>query len=102
MINYTWTTNVITNPSVTIEGTTYEDVVEEITWRCTGIDSDTDNTAFEEQTWEVPFENPATFVSFDSLNTDLVVSWIMTDDEKDNQIRQVNRKIDRLNNTKEL
>ena len=110
MINYTWTiTNVIVNPSITIGDTTYEDVVEEILWRCTGIETGTNTTAYEEQSWPIGFEDPSSFVAFSSLTPEVVLSWLMDDDVKDNQVRWVKGKIEelnitieRLNNTKEL
>ena len=103
MINYTWTVpNVIVNPSITVGETSYENVVEEIIWRCTGVETGTNTTAYEEQTWPIGFEDPASFVAFNSLTPDLVISWLMSDNEKDNQLRWVKGKIERLNNTKEL
>ena len=67
MINYTWTiTNVIANPSITIGDNAYTDVVEEIIWRCTGVETGTNTTAYEEQTWPIGFEDPASFVAFGS------------------------------------
>ena len=103
MINYTWTiTNVIVNPSITIGDTTYEDVVEEIKWKCTGVETGTNTTAYEEQTWSIGFENPANFIAFESLNPELLFNWLMDDDMKNNQVRWVKEKIERINNTKEL
>jgi hypothetical protein len=102
MINYTWTINTLVKPSVTIDGTTYENVVEEIIWRCTGIETGTNTTAYEEQTWPIGFEDPSSFIEFDNLNIDLIISWIMNEDVKDNQYRLVADKIERLNNTKEV
>ena len=103
MINYTWTiTNVIVNPSITVGDTTYEDVVEEIKWRCTGVETGTNTTAYEEQTWPIGFEDPASFVAFNSLTPELVIGWLMDDAMKDVSERTVKRKIERINNTKEL
>ncbi len=103
MINYTWSIiNVIVNPSVTVDSTTYENVVEEIIWRCTGIETGTNTTAYEEQTWPIGFEDPSSFIEFDNLNIDLIISWIMSEVEKDNQYRIVAGKIEKLNNTKEI
>ena len=103
MINYTWTiTNVIVNPSITIGDTTYEDVVEEIKWKCTGVETGTNTTAYEEQTWSIGFEDPSSFVAFSSLTPEIVIAWLMDDDTKDNQVRWIKEKIERINNTKEL
>ena len=102
MINYTWTINTVVNPSVTIASTTYENVVEEIIWRCTGVETGTNTTAYEEQTWPIGFEDPSSFIVFDNLNIDLIISWIMNEAVKDNQYRLVAGKIEKLNNTKEI
>ena len=103
MINYTWTiTNVIVNPSITVGETSYEDVVEEILWRCTGVETGTNTTAYEEQTWSIGFEDPASFIAFSSLTPELVIAWLMDDTMKDVSERTVKRKIERINNTKEL
>ena len=103
MINYTWTiTNVIANPSITVGDTTYEDVVEEIKWRCTGVETGTNTTAYEEQTWSIGFEDPSSFVAFGSLTPEIVIGWLMDDAMKDVSERTVKRKIERINNTKEL
>ena len=103
MINYTWTiTNVIVNPSITVGDTTYEDVVEEIKWRCTGIETGTNTTAYEEDTWPIGFKDPSSFVEFDDLNKDLVISWIMPEVEKNNRYNWVAVMIEKLNNTKEI
>jgi len=102
MINYTWTINTVVNPSITVDSTTYENVVEEIIWRCTGVETGTNTTAYEEQTWPIGFEDPASFVAFDSLTPTLVISWLMDDAMKDTSERTVKAKIERLNNTKEV
>ena len=103
MINYTWTiTNVIVNPSITVGGTAYTDVVEEIKWKCAGVETGTNTTAYEEQTWPIGFEDPSSFVAFSSLTPNLVISWLMDDAMKDTSERTVKAKIERLNNTKEV
>ncbi len=102
MINYTWTINTLVKPSVTIDGTTYENVVEEITWRCTGVETGTNTTAYEEDTWKIGFKDPSSFVEFDNLNKDLVISWIMPEVEKNNRYNWIAVMIEKLNNTKEI
>ena len=103
MINYTWSIiNVIVNPSVTVDSTTYENVVEEIIWRCTGVETGTNTTAYEEQTWSIGFKDPSSFVEFDNLNIDLVISWIMPEVEKNNRYNWIAVMIEKLNNTKEV
>jgi hypothetical protein len=101
MITYTWTIeDVIVTPSVTIGSDTFTDVVNKIKWRCSGTEGS--NTAYEEQTWPVAFNNTGSFVSLDSLDVDTVISWIMSDDEKDNQVRKVSAKIETIKNTKSI
>ena len=103
MINYTWSIiNVIVNPSVTVDSTTYENVIEEIIWRCTGVETGTNTTAYEEQTWSIGFKDPSSFVEFDDLNIDLVISWIMPEVEKNNRYNWIAVMIEKLNNTKEI
>ena len=104
MINYTWTINTVVNPSVTIASTTYENVVEEIIWRCTGVETGTNTTAYEEQTWPIKFKDPSSFVEFDALDTNLVLSWLYVLDPHLDKLtyRMVADKIERLNNTKEV
>ena len=92
----------IANPSITVGDTTYEDVVEEIKWRCTGVETGTNTTAYEEQTWSIGFEDPSSFVACGSLPPELVIGWLMDDAMKDVSERTVKRKIERINNTKEL
>ena len=101
MITYTWTIeDVIVTPSVTIGEDTFTDVVNKIRWKCSGTEGS--NTAYEEQTWSVEFKNTGSFVSLDSLDVDTVISWIMTNDEKDNQVRKVSEKIETIKNTKSI
>lgn len=101
MITYTWTIeNVIVTPTVTIGSDTFTDVVNQIKWRCSGTEGS--YSAFEEQTWSVEFKNTGSFVSLDSLDVDTVISWIMTNDEKDNQVRKVSEKIETIKNTKSI
>ena len=101
MITYTWTIeDVIVTPSVTIGEDTFTDVVNQIKWRCSGTEGS--NTAYEEQTWSVEFKNTGSFVSLDSLDVDTVISGIMTDDEKDKQVRKVSEKIETIKNTKSI
>lgn len=101
MINYTWTIeDVIVTPSVTIGEDTFTDVVNQIKWRCSGTEGS--NTAYEEQTWSVPFENSGSFIALNDLDVDTVISWIMTDDERDNQVRKVSAKIETIKNTKSI
>ena len=105
MINYTWSIiNVIVNPSVTVDSTTYENVVEEIIWRCTGVETGTNTTAYEEQTWSIKFKDPSSFVEFDDLDTNLVLSWLYALDPHLDDVtpRLVAGKIEKLNNTKEV
>ena len=101
MITYTWTIeDVIVTPTVTIDGETFTDVVNKIKWRCSGTEGS--NTSYEEQTWTVTFENAGSFTALDALDVDTVISWIMSDDEKDNQVRKVSAKIETIKNTKSI
>ena len=101
MITYTWTIEDVTvNPSVTIGETTYTDVITDIRWKCAGTEDS--YSAFEEQTWPVGFTGENTFIALGDLDVDTVVGWIMSDDERDNQERQVAFKIDKLKNTKTI
>lgn len=101
MITYTWTIeDVIVTPSVTIGEDTFTDVINTIRWRCAGTEGS--NTAYEEQSWPVAFNNTGSFVSLDSLDVDTVIGWIMTEDEKDNQLRKVSAKIETITNTKSI
>jgi hypothetical protein len=65
-----------------------------------GIRSNT--TAYEEDTWKIGFKDPSSFVEFDNLNIDLVISWIMPEVEKNNRYNWIAVMIERLNNTKEI
>mgnify|MGYP003974772587 FL=1 len=101
MITYTWTIeNVIVTPSVTIGSDTFTDVVNKIKWRCSGTEGS--NTAYEEQTWPVAFENAGGFTALDALDVDTVISWIMGEADKDNQLRRVAAKIEIIKNTKSI
>lgn len=101
MITYTWTIeDVIVTPSVTIGSDTFTDVVNKIKWKCSGTEGS--NTAYEEQTWPVAFNNTGSFVSLDSLDVDTVIGWIMSDDEKDNQVRKIADYIEIKKNTKSI
>ena len=101
MINYTWTIeDVIITPTVTIGEDTFTDVINTIKWKCSGTEGS--NTAYEEQSWSVAFNNTGSFVSLDSLDVDTVIGWIMSDDEKDNQVRKVSAKIETIKNTKSI
>ena len=82
------TINTVVNPSITVDSTTYENVVEEIIWRCTGVETGTNTTAYEEQTWPIGFEDPASFVAFESLPPTLVISGLMDDAMKDYEAQQ--------------
>ena len=101
MINYTWTIeDVIVTPSVTIGEETFTDVIHTIRWKCVGTEGS--YTAYEEQTWPVAFENAESFISLDSLDVDIVLSWIMNTDERNNQERKVSAKIETIKNTKSI
>ena len=101
MITYTWTIeDVIVTPSVTIGEDTFTDVINTIRWRCAGTEGS--NTAYEEQTWPVAFNNTGSFTSLDSLDIDIVLGWIMSEADKDNQVRKVAAKIEIIKNTKSI
>ena len=101
MINYTWTIeDVIVTPSVTIGEDTFTDVVNQIKWRCSGTEGS--NTAYEEQTWSVDFNNAGSCISLDSLDVDTVIGWIMNPDERDNQERKIADSIEIKKNTKSI
>ena len=101
MINYTWTIeDVIVTPSVTIGEDTFTDVVNTIKWKCSGTEGS--NTAYEEQTWPVAFNNTGSFTSLDSLDIDVVLGWIMNADERNNQERKIAGYIEAKKNTKNI
>lgn len=101
MINYTWTIeDVIITPTVTIGEDTFTDVINTIKWKCSGTEGS--NTAYEEQTWPVAFENTGSFTALDALDVDTVISWIMGEVDKDNQLRRVAAKIEIIKNTKSI
>ena len=101
MINYTWTIeDVIVTPTVTIGDDTFTDVVNTIRWKCVGTEGS--NTAYEEQTWPVAFNNTGSFVSLDSLDVNTVIGWIMNTDERDNQERKIAEYIEIKKNTKSI
>jgi hypothetical protein len=101
MINYTWTIeDVIITPTVTIGEDTFTDVINTIKWKCSGTEGS--NTAYEEQSWSVAFNNTGSFVSLDSLDVDTVIGWIMSDDERGNQERKIANYIEIKKNTKSI
>ena len=101
MITYTWTIeDVIVTPSVTIGEDTFTDVVNTIKWKRSGTEGS--NTAYEEQTWPVAFNNTGSFVSLDSLDVNTVIGWIMNTDERDNQERKIAEYIEIKKNTKSI
>ena len=101
MITYTWTIeDVIVTPSVTIGEDTFTDVINTIKWKCSGTEGS--NTAYEEQTWPVAFNNTGSFVSLDSLDVNTVIGWIMNTDERDNQERKIAEYIEIKKNTKSI
>ena len=101
MITYTWTIeDVIVTPSVTIGEDTFTDVVNTIKWKCSGTEGS--NTAYEEQTWPVAFNNTGSFTSLDSLDIDVVLGWLMNADERNNQERKIAGYIEAKKNTKNI
>jgi hypothetical protein len=101
MINYTWTIeDVIITPTVTIGEDTFTDVINTIKWKCSGTEGS--NTAYEEQSWSVAFNNTGSFVSLDSLDVDTVIGWIMNTDERGNQERKIANYIEIKKNTKSI
>ena len=48
------------------------------------------------------FENAGGFTALDALDVDTVISWIMGEADKDNQLRRVAAKIEIIKNTKSI